>query len=111
MPETSDTSTGAANVAARTPTRPLPDPSSRMLIPRIAATLMPVLQFWTFALWRVPRTFTAPTPAIIRAGARFAAVGPGATNCRRDSADGTARVATHPAESQKNQGLTRRRAG
>src|SRR5207249_11579510 len=102
MPETSDTSTGAANVAARTPTRPLPDPSSRMLIPRIAATLMPVLQFWTFALWRVPRTFTAPPTAVIRAATSLAAVGPSATNCRRDSADAPARGATAPGGNTQN---------
>ena len=111
MPETSDTSTGAANVAARTPTRPLPDPSSRMLIPRIAATLMPVLQFWTFALWRVPRTFTAPTTAIIRAATSFAAVGPSATNCRRYSANATASVATDPVEITKNKVQPSRKAG
>src|SRR5437773_10213041 len=85
MPERSEPPSGAANVAARTPARPLPEPSNRTLIPRIAATLIPVLQFWTFALWRVPRTFTAPTTAIIRAATSFAAVGPSATNCRRYS--------------------------
>src|SRR2546427_372528 len=55
MPERSEPPSGAANVAARTPARPLPEPSNRTLIPRIAATLIPVLQFWTFALWRGPR--------------------------------------------------------
>src|SRR2546422_10954479 len=96
MPERSEPPSGAAKVAARTPARPLPEPSSRRLIPRIAATLIPVLQFWTFALWRVPRPFTPPTPAILLAAAGVDAVGASATNCRRGSPYSTPQAAPPP---------------
>src|SRR2546422_7911364 len=102
MPERSEPPSGAAKVAARTPARPLPEPSSRRLIPRIAATLIPVLQFWTFALWRVPRTLTPPPTAIIKAAASLAPVGPSATKFRGDFAHATPRVAPHPAGVTKN---------
>src|SRR5437763_15937626 len=95
-PERSDGPRGAVNVAARRSARPRPEPSSMTLITRMAATLIPVLQFWTLALWRVPRTFTGPTTALIRAAPsvlRGASRGP---NRRRDSADATARVAPDP---------------
>jgi hypothetical protein len=42
---------------------------------------MAVLQFWTFAPWRVPRTFTTATTAIIASETSFAASGLKATNC------------------------------
>jgi len=101
-PERSDGPRGAVNAAARRSARPWPEPSSTALIARMAATLIPVLQFWTLALWRVPRTFTAPTTAIIRAATRVLAVGSSGTNWRRYSANATARVATDPEEITKN---------
>src|SRR5436309_13339233 len=92
-PERSDGPRGAVNAAARRSARPWPEPSSTALIARMAATLIPVLQFWTLALWRVPRTFTAPTTAIIRAATRVLAVGSSGTNWRGYYANATARVA------------------
>src|SRR5438128_1967792 len=100
-PGRSDGPRGAVNAAARRSARPWPEPSSTALIARMAATLIPVLQFWTLALWRVPRTFTAPTTAIIRAATRVLAVGSSGTNWRRYSANATARVAPDAAQLTK----------
>src|SRR5256885_13114611 len=72
-PERRDGPRGAVSAAARRSARPWPEPSSTALIARMAATLIPVLQFWTLALWRVARTFTAPTTAIIKGAARVLA--------------------------------------
>src|SRR5438132_13553827 len=95
-PERSDGPRGAVNAAARRSARPWPEPSSTALIARMAATLIPVLQFWTLALWRVPRTFTAPTTANIRAAARGLAVRSSGTDWRKDAANAAARDANHP---------------
>src|SRR2546422_8536411 len=95
-PERSDGPRGAVNAAARRSARPWPEPSSTALIARMAATLIPVLQFWTLALWRGPRPFTAPTTAVIRGAARGLAVGSSGTDWRRQFAHATARVAAHP---------------
>src|SRR5438309_12048315 len=83
-PERSDGPRGAVNAAARRSASPWPEPSSTPLIARLAATLIPVLQFWTLALWRVPPPFTAPPPATTRAATRVLAAGPGGTNGGRD---------------------------
>src|SRR2546428_9648962 len=101
-PERSDGPRGAVNVAARRSARPRPEPSSTTLITRMAATLSPVLQFWTLALWRGPRTFTAPTTAIITAATSVLAVAPRGPNRRRDSPKATARAATYPHETTKH---------
>ena len=110
-PERSDGPRGAVNVAALRSARPRPELSSTTLITRMAATLSPVLQFWTLALWRVPRTFTAPTTAIIRAATSVLAVASSGTNWRRYSAKATARVATDPEEITKNRVQPSRNAG
>src|SRR5256885_7660443 len=93
-PERSDGPRGAVSVAARRSAQPRPEPSSTTLITRMAATLTPVLQFWTVALWRGARPVTAPTTAGIRAAARGLAVPASGTNWRRDFASATARGAT-----------------
>src|SRR2546428_10850028 len=101
-PERSDGPRGAVNVAARRSARPRPEPSSTTLITRMAATLSPVLQFWTLALWRVPRTLTAPTPAHIRAPTSGLAVPPRGTHRRPESAQAAAPGAPHPQGSTQN---------
>src|SRR2546421_2098939 len=103
-PERSDGPRGAVSVAARTSAQPRPEPSSTTLIPRIAATLMPVLQFWTVALWRVPRTLTAPPTAVIQAPTSGLAVGAGGPKLRRDSPHPAARGAPRPGGDTKNNG-------
>src|SRR5438094_9836997 len=100
-PERSDGPRGAVNAAARRSARPWPEPSSTALIARMAATVIPVLQFWTLALWRVPRTFTAPRTAIIRAATRVLSVGSRGTNRRRYSVTATARDGEGPEEVTK----------
>src|SRR2546421_2389470 len=107
-PERSDGPRGAVSVAARTSAQPRPEPSSTTLITRIAATLMPVLQFWTVALWRVPRPVTAPTTASIRAATSGLAGVSSGTKLGRDSPDATAGGATPPEEVTKNSGQPRR---
>src|SRR3989475_1361304 len=102
---------GAAKAAALTPVKPSPVPSRRTLVVRMAPTLIPVLQFWTLALGRVPRTFTAPTVAIISAATSLAAVGSSATNWRRYPANATASVATDPVEITQNSVQPSRKAG
>src|SRR5437879_12696397 len=109
-PERSDGPRGAVNAAARRSARPWPEPSSTALIARMAATLIPVLQFWTLALWRVPRTFTAPTTAVLRAATRGLAVGSGGTNWRRDSANAAAGGGTDPGETPQDSRPPRRDA-
>jgi hypothetical protein len=45
-----------------------------------ARTLIPVLQFWTFALPRVPRTLITATSAMRRSAKAFAPQGGSETN-------------------------------
>src|SRR5205814_6167780 len=97
-PERSDGPSGAVNVAARRSARPWPEPSSTALINRMAATLIPVLQFWTVALWRVPRTFPAPATAINRAATGVLAVQSKRKNWRRYADDAQARGVHDPEE-------------
>src|SRR2546422_5102828 len=101
-PERSDGPRGAVNVAARRSARPRPEPSSTTLITRMAATLSPVLQFWTLALWRVPRPVSAPTTAVIRGATSVLGVAARGTDWRRDFAEAAARGATDPGEITKN---------
>src|SRR2546421_4604449 len=101
-PERSDGPRGAVSVAARTSAQPRPEPSSTTLITRIAATLMPVLQFWTVALWRGPRTLTAPTTAANRAATSVLAGGSRGPKWCRYSPNAPARVATAPQGGPKN---------
>src|SRR2546427_7897687 len=103
-PERSDGPRGAVNVAALRSARPRPELSSTTLITRMAATLSPVLQFWTLALWRVARTLSAPTTAVIRAAARVLAVASSGTKWGRDSPKEPAGGAPAPEEITKNKG-------
>src|SRR2546427_4714462 len=82
-PERSDGPRGAVNAAARRSASPWPEPSSTALIARMAATLIPVLQFWTLALWRGPRPVTAPPTAVLTAATRGLALGPTRANSGR----------------------------
>src|SRR2546427_9904392 len=103
-PERSDGPRGAVNVAALRSARPRPELSSTTLITRMAATLSPVLQFWTLALWRVARTVTAPTTAIIKAAASVLAAPAGRPKRRRDFPEGPGRGGPHPRGVTKNTG-------
>src|SRR2546427_7816418 len=96
-PERSDGPRGAVNAAARRSARPWPEPSSTALIARMAATLIPVLQFWTLALWRGARPFPAPATAIITGAPSGLGGGSRGTHKRRASAQVAARGAAHPA--------------
>src|SRR2546427_3855289 len=110
-PERSDGPGGAVNAAARRSARPWPEPSSTALIARMAATLIPVLQFWTLALWRGPRPFPAPATAILRAAAGGLVAGLSGPTPRQGFAQPNAGGAPSPeGNTTKNNPPTRNRA-
>src|SRR2546422_4475759 len=109
-PERSDGPRGAVNAAARRSARPWPEPSSTALIARMAATLIPVLQFWTLALWRGARPFPAPPTAVLRAAPRGLGRRASGPDRRRDFPDATGGGATRPGEDTENKRQPRRKA-
>src|SRR2546425_10309775 len=95
-PERSDGPRGAVNAAARRSARPWPEPSSTALIARMAATLIPVLQFWTLALWRRPRPVPGPTPRVLQGPPRGLGLGSRGPHRRSANPRPTPRRAPHP---------------